>query len=104
LAPVYLGEINMVRLKWLAFIVTAVFMTVPAAHAESLIIDGLDESGATAMERPKRGMSMTNVESKWGTPAAKFDAIGDPPISRWEYSGFVVYFEYSHVIHSVVAR
>ncbi|MDH3977128.1 MAG: hypothetical protein OEU86_01330 [Gammaproteobacteria bacterium] len=94
----------MVRLKWLALIATAIFMTVPVTHAESLIIDGLDESGATAMERPKRGMSMTNVESKWGTPAAKFDAIGDPPISRWEYSGFVVYFEYSHVIHSVVAR
>ena len=30
-------------------------------------------------------------------------AVGNPPISRWEYPGFVVYFEHEHVIHSVVS-
>jgi len=30
--------------------------------------------------------------------------VGKPPISRWEYPGFVVYFEHEHVIHSVVAN
>jgi hypothetical protein len=30
--------------------------------------------------------------------------VGKPPISRWEYPGFIVYFESDHVIHSVVAN
>ena len=33
----------------------------------------------------------------------KVPAVGKPPISRWEYPGFVVYFEHDHVIHSVVS-
>jgi hypothetical protein len=49
-------------------------------------------------------MSMETVESKWGAPVQKRGAIGEPPISRWEYSSFIVYFEYSHVIHAVTKR
>jgi hypothetical protein len=52
---------------------------------------------------PARGMSMTQVASKFGTPTTKVPAVGKPPISRWEYPGFVVYFEHDHVIHSVVS-
>jgi hypothetical protein len=42
------------------------------------------------------------VAAKFGTPVTKVPAVGKPPISRWEYPGFVVYFEADHVIHSVV--
>jgi hypothetical protein len=52
---------------------------------------------------PARGMTMTQVTSKFGAPASKVAAVGNPPISRWEYPGFVVYFERDHVIHSVVS-
>lgn len=52
---------------------------------------------------PARGMTMTQVASKFGDPVTKVPAVGKPPISRWEYSGFVVYFERDHVIHSVVS-
>ena len=51
---------------------------------------------------PTRGMSMSQVASKFGEPASKVPAVGKPPIARWEYPGFVVYFEQDHVIHSVV--
>ena len=53
---------------------------------------------------PARGMTMDQVSTKFGAPAAKTPAVGNPPISRWEYPGFVVYFEHEHVIHSVVAN
>jgi hypothetical protein len=46
---------------------------------------------------------MGQVSSKFGAPTTKIPAVGSPPISRWEYPGFVVYFEADHVIHSVVS-
>jgi hypothetical protein len=48
-------------------------------------------------------MTMEQVASRFGKPENKVPAVGKPPISRWEYPGFVVYFENDHVIHSVVA-
>jgi hypothetical protein len=51
---------------------------------------------------PTRGMTMSQVASKFGEPVTKVPAVGKPPISRWEYPGFIVYFEHEHVIHSVV--
>jgi hypothetical protein len=53
---------------------------------------------------PARGMTMSQVASKFGDPVTKVPAVGTPPISRWEYSGFVVYFERDHVIHAVVSE
>jgi hypothetical protein len=53
---------------------------------------------------PARGMTMEQVATKFGTPVTKVPAVGKPPISRWEYPGFIVYFEADHVIHSVVAN
>lgn len=53
---------------------------------------------------PARGMTMNQVATKFGTPVSKIPAVGKPPISRWEYPGFIVYFEADHVIHSVVAN
>jgi hypothetical protein len=58
----------------------------------------------SSVPTPTRGMTMDEVAGKFGAPAAKIPAVGHPPISRWEYPGFVVYFEYQHVIHSVVAN
>jgi hypothetical protein len=53
---------------------------------------------------PARGMTMAQVASKFGDPVTKVPAVGNPPISRWEYSSFVVYFERDHVIHAVVSE
>ena len=51
---------------------------------------------------PSRGMTMEKVEATFGAPANRESAVGQPPITRWEYPGFVVYFEHNLVIHSVV--
>jgi hypothetical protein len=53
------------------------------------------------VDAPPRGMTMHQVAAKFGDPVTKVPPVGKPPISRWEYPGFVVYFEYDHVIHSV---
>ena len=50
---------------------------------------------------PGRGMTMTEVESKFGLPQQKYPEVGDPPITRWVYGNFSVYFEYQYVIHAV---
>jgi len=76
----------------------------PQVLAETLLVEGLAQGSSSAMQRPSRGMSMDKVAASFGQPAAKNSAVGDPPIARWEYSDFVVYFEYSRVIHSVKKR
>ncbi len=53
---------------------------------------------------PSRGMTMQFVESNFGSPSSRRSPIGDPPITRWEYQSFIVYFEYKRVIHSVSKR
>ena len=50
---------------------------------------------------PGRGMSMDQVENRYGEPSQRYASVGDPPITRWEYPDFVVYFEYRYVIHTV---
>ena len=54
--------------------------------------------------RPTRGMSKANVEQQFGQAEQQSAAVGEPPISRWVYPDFVVFFEYNTVIHSVVPR
>lgn len=54
-----------------------------------------------------RGLSMAQVAKKFGQPSKKLPpepAHGtkyQPPITRWVYPGFTVYFEYDHAIHLV---
>ena len=52
--------------------------------------------------RPTRGMSMANVEREFGQAEQTSSAVGEPPIIRWDYPTFIVYFEHNTVIHSVV--
>jgi len=51
---------------------------------------------------PARGITMSKVEATFGAPTQRESAVGKPPITRWEYPNFVVYFEHEHVIHSVL--
>ncbi len=50
---------------------------------------------------PVRGMHMDQVEKTYGKPIGINPPVGDPPITRWDYPGYSVYFEYSYVIQSV---
>lgn len=65
----------------------ALFTTGLAAHAASPV--------------PEKGQSMSSVLKHYGEPKQRIAAVGKPPISRWVYPEFTVYFEHKHTIHSV---
>ena len=82
-------------------ITCGLLIVAPLATADSLILDGIDIARTSGHLRPVRGTSMENVQATYGTPTSQQAAVGDPPIARWNYAGFVVYFEYDLVIHAV---
>ena len=53
---------------------------------------------------PTRGMDKNNVRNVFGEPAQEHAPVGDPPITRWDYSGYSVFFEYDKVLHSVITE
>jgi hypothetical protein len=63
---------------------------------------GAQGSAAVAAHVPERGISMDAVLAGWGEPEARQPAAGQPPITRWDYPEFFVYFEYQHVLHTVL--
>ena len=75
-----------------------------SARAETIATENGIAVKQSDVSTPTRGMTMDQVMTKFGAPVTKVPAVGKPPISRWEYPGFVVYFEREHVIHSVVAN
>ncbi len=68
--------------------------------AEVLLIDEVIAS--KSMGLPDNGLSMEAVESRWGAPQQRLAAVGEPPITRWEYPDYSVYFEHNLVITSVL--
>lgn len=56
------------------------------------------------VKKPSRGMSMRKVERLFGEPKEKMLPTGNPPITRWVYEQFTVYFEGKYVIHAVKNR
>ena len=86
-----------------AILATGLAGLVPICRADIVASeDGIAVRDA-GVAAPARGMTKTQVAAKFGDPVTKVPAVGNPPISRWEYPGFVVYFERDHVIHSVVS-
>lgn len=78
------------------------FVLAVSAIGQSLMTE--TQTVAATQPIPTRGMTMEYVEANFGSPAGKRLPVGDPPITRWEYPGFIVYFEYKRVIHSVAKR
>ena len=72
-----------------------------AAMAETLVVDDQLTLRDSTVERPKRGSTMTEVEQHFGAPVEKHATVGQPPITRWDYAGFAVFFEHDRVIHAV---
>jgi hypothetical protein len=54
--------------------------------------------------RPVRGMTMEAVLARFGEPRKRLAAVGDPPITRWVYERFTVYFEGTLTLHAVVSK
>lgn len=74
------------------------------ARADTLLIE---RAQSEPIPLPARGLSMAQVESRFGTPSEKRAPVGGqqpqwPPITRWIYPQFSVYFENDKVVDAVM--
>lgn len=74
--------------------------SVEIVEEDVLVIDRAQASMSASL--PRNGIDKTDVVRQFGEPVDRVPAVGQPPISRWIYQGFVVYFEYDLVLHSVL--
>lgn len=86
----------------------SLFLIAPVvASADTLLIDKINQAPPNVtggMLRPTLGMTMDEVEQQFGAPSNKYAPVGNPPITRWVYPDFAVYFEYQTVLTSVINR
>jgi hypothetical protein len=90
------------RLRTVPLLALLVFSA--GASAETLLIDRVQEENQAAL--PARGMTMAQVEARYGAPAERLDPRGGqkrqwPTINRWSYPAFTVYFEKDKVVDAV---
>ncbi|ARU56141.1 MAG: hypothetical protein MI864_12615 [Pseudomonadales bacterium] len=78
-------------------IITVEKIVIPIGQQNS---ETSNTSGQTST-LPDKGLSMAEVNARWGQPEDIGKARGKPPITRWRYADFTVYFENSTVIHAV---
>lgn len=76
------------------------------AHADEAAATP-DETAAPVL--PHKGERRSAVLKQFGEPARRFAPVGGdsprhPPITRWDYADFSVFFEYDHVVDAVVPQ
>ena len=79
-------------------------IAVGPAAADTLLIDALRDADREARDLPRSGATMERVEERFGQPDERRPAVGDPPITRWDYEGYSVYFEHDRVLRTVQRR
>ncbi|MEE4330267.1 MAG: hypothetical protein V2J10_05315 [Wenzhouxiangella sp.] len=79
-------------------VVFVIFMA--PASADELLIEKVRER--MLRDLPENGLTMSEVEARYGAPEQRYAAVGQPPITRWSYPDYNVYFEHELVIESVL--
>lgn len=92
------------RTSWL--LVVGVFAFSAVAGAETLSVHK-NKTRIQYVDRPSRGQDAKQVIQQLGEPKFRHAPVGggspkQPPITRWDYEGFSVFFEKGHVIDTVV--
>ena len=85
----------------------ALIMSSGTIESDVLLLDAIEHSPTNTTQgipRPTRGMTMQTVKSRFGEPSKIHPRIGNPPITRWDYTDYSVFFEYQQVLTSVVHR
>lgn len=83
----------------------ASLLTVPTIRAEVLELPTGDP--AATLDVPSRGMSQAAVARRYGEPLRRHAPVGggspqQPPITRWDYDGWSVFYENNTVVDVVV--
>ena len=84
------------------------FLALPtASRADTLLVERVQQE--SGIPKPARGMSLAEVERRFGAPQSRLDPRGGqkrqwPTINRWVYPAYVVYFERNKVIDVVLQQ
>ena len=101
--------------RWMLLLVAALPFAALAeetivTRGDALIVEEIEgETRPTPARRadralPARGLALANVRNVFGEPHREYPAVGDPPITRWDYAGYSVFFEHDKVLHTVVTE
>lgn len=87
------------------FILASALAAVLPVRADVLLIERTEQARRAAL--PGQGQSMAQVEASHGTPIEKLPPVAGnkpqhPPITRWRYRDYTVYFEHQRVISTVL--
>ena len=75
-------------------------LAAPLLYADVLLIEQVCQ--VEHMTVPENGQTQADVEARFGAPLSKGNPVGDPPITRWDYEHWNVYFEYDRVLFTVL--
>ena len=94
---------NRLTIKLSVLILSFSFAFSSQVIAEQQLIK-ISKQGNTTIQTPIHGKNMEDVRTEFGEPIEKVTEIGQPPITRWVYKNFTVYFESNIVIHTVLKK
>lgn len=77
-------------------------LNAPPVSAETIVVGDQVTVRQTDVPHPRRGLSMAQVQKQFGEPRERHPTVGTPPITRWDYDTFAVFFEKDLVIDAVV--
>lgn len=80
---------------------TLLLITALPLNAQTLEIPLGEQGDPQLTQLPQTGESRRSVLERFGLADEEHAPVGQPPISRWDYREFSVYFEYDHVVNSV---
>ena len=81
--------------------IAAVALSLPLV-AEQITLPIGEQTRVSELTLPDRSMTKDVVRESFGDPREIKDPVGVPPITAWEYQGFLVYFEQQWVLHAVI--
>ncbi len=76
-------------------------VTTLSSQAQTLEIPIGEQGDPQLTQLPQTGESRRSVLERFGLADEEHAPVGQPPITRWDYREFSVYFEYDHVVNSV---
>ncbi len=82
-------------------VVSAAVLLAGFSSADTLRIPLGQQASSGHTSLPARGTSTQSVVARHGEPGQRHRPVGQPPITRWDYADFSVYFEHDKVVHSV---
>lgn len=91
-----------------SLLAAALILSSLALPAAAEVLSLSPANGAPApVNLPQRGASQTEVAQAFGAPQTRHAPVGggspqQPPITRWDYAGYSVFFERDKVIDVVV--